>query len=112
MKYSFPLMLWYGLATFRLAVLISQDSGPWRAISSFRSWLRREEKHSPSLKKADVAHGVECLRCSSIYVALAVAIFAATRHLLINWVAAVGDVFLSAMALSAIAILLNRIPKQ
>lgn len=113
MKYSLPLMLWYGLATYRLAVLISEDSGPWRAMSRFRSWLRREEKKSPALKKSDAAHGVECLRCSSVHIAIAVASYAYCRHLLVNWVTAPADILISALALSALAILFNRMfPKR
>lgn len=106
-------MLWYGLATFRLAMLISQDTGPIRMFSSFRSWLKREEKKSLALKKSDLAHGVECLRCSSIWMAGAVAAYAASRHRLEFYVTIPADIFLSAMSLSALAIIFNRIfPKK
>lgn len=101
-------LLMYGLATFRLSVLLSLDSGPWRAISRFRSWLRREEKKSPALKKSDAAHGVECIRCSSIHIALAVATYAYFRSDMHVAVKACGDIFLSGMSLSAAAIIFSR----
>lgn len=112
MKYSFTLLAFYGLATFRLAVLVSEDSGPWRAFAKFRSWLKREEKHSPALKKADAAKGVSCLRCSSVHLSIAVATYAYFHHRLENWVSVPCDILLSALALSALAILFNRIPKR
>jgi hypothetical protein len=93
-------------------VLISDDTGPWKFLSRFRSWLKREERKNPVLKKSDAAHGVECLRCSSVHIALAVSAYAALRHRIESYVTIPADIFLSAMALSAIAILLNRIPKR
>lgn len=113
-KFNFLTLTIYALACWRLAVLLSNDSGPWKFLSKFRSWLKREEKKSPALKKSDIAHGVECLRCNGLWFAFPIAAYAYCRRFLVEWVVACADVFLVAMALSAIAILLNRIlpPKQ
>lgn len=102
----------YSLAVFRLAVLLSDDSGPWKVVAKFRAFLKREEKKSPSLKKSDVAHGVECLRCSSIWIAIPVAMFGYFHRRLADWIATTGDILIIALAYSAVAILLNRIPKR
>lgn len=98
----------YSLAVFRLSLMLSEDSGPWRLITKFRSWLKREEKKSPQLKKSDVAHGVECLRCNGIWFAALVTAFIYLRERLIDWVAIAGDSVLVCMALSGMAIILNR----
>ena len=101
-------LLLYGLATFRLAILISQDTGPWRLLSKFRSWLKREEKHNPALKKADAAKGVSCLRCSSLQLAIAVSAYAHFRSRLLPWISTTADVIIWALALSALAIIFVR----
>lgn len=104
-----PLLVMYGLAVWRLSLMISSDSGPWRAISRLRSWIRREEKKSPAMKKADVSKGVECGRCNSVHIAAAVAAFAYWHRRWPDWFETAGDLFLGAMALSAISILLGRL---
>lgn len=106
------LLIFYGLAAYRLALLLSDDSGPWRMFSKFRSLLKREEKHNKALRKSAVASGVECIRCNSIWVAAPVAAYAYYHEKLPQWFAATGNIFLLCMALSALAILLNRIPKR
>lgn len=98
----------YSLAVFRLSLMLSEDSGPWRLLTKFRSWLKREEKKSPQLKKSDVAHGVECLRCNGIWFAILIALWAFSRHKLIDWVATLGEGALYCFALSGLAIILNR----
>lgn len=98
----------YGLATFRMAVLISDDSGPFKLALKFRSFLKREEKKHPVLKKSDVATGVECRRCTSLWVAFPIAAYATLRHNLADFVVIAGDIFLLANALSALAIIFSR----
>lgn len=97
----------YALATFRLSLLLADDSGPWKFLSKFRSLLKREEKKSPMLKKSDLAHGVECIRCNGIWMGSLVATYHGCRGLLPEW-APMGDGFLLAMALSSGAILFHR----
>lgn len=100
------------LAVYRLALLLSDDSGPWKLFSRFRSLLRREEKHNKALRNSDAASGVECVRCNSVWLAAPVAVFAIYRDECPPWLMTAGDLFLLWMALSALVILLNRIPKQ
>lgn len=112
-KFNFLTLTIYGLSVFRLAVLLADDSGPWRFISKFRLWLKREEKKSPALKKSDVASGVECIRCNGLWFALPIATYAHCRRFLADWVVACVDIFLVALALSALAILFQRaFPKR
>lgn len=98
---------------FRLSVLISTDDGPAKIFSKLRSALKREAKQNPTLRKSDIHHGIDCSRCSSVWVALPIALYGFNRESLDGWIAAAGDVFLSWMALSALAILFNRMfPKR
>lgn len=102
-----------GLATFRLAVLVSEDDGPSRIFQRFRSMLKREAKQHPTLRKSAVHEGIECLRCSSIWLALPIAMFMFWREDVPGWLRVSGDVFLMWMSLSAMAILFNRaFPKR
>lgn len=108
MKTDFLSLLICGLATFRLAILISIDTGPSKIFSRFRSFLKREAKEHPALRKSDVHHGVDCLRCSSIWVALPVALFAYFRESAPDWLRISGDTFLIWLSLSAMSILWHR----
>lgn len=98
----------YGLACYRLAVLVSDDTGPMRVFSRFRAFLKREEKTNKALRKSDVAAGIACKRCSSVWVAAPLACFAYWHSNLWLWLATTGDVMLLLLALSAIAILVDR----
>lgn len=101
-----------GLACFRLAVLLSEDSGPGHLISKLRSFLKREAKTNKALRKTYVQEGVDCLRCSSVWWAAPVAAYAVLRDQIEGWPRMTADGFLLWMALSAMAILLSRIPKR
>lgn len=107
-KLNFLTMLIYGLSTFRLAVLLSQDDGPGHLILKLRSMLKREAKKNTALRKTYVHEGVECLRCSSIWLAIPIASYAYFRRYFVEWVTAGCDIFLVAMSLSALAILFQR----
>lgn len=99
----------YGLATFRLAVLLSQDSGPAHMFSKLRSFLKKEAKTNTTLRKSAVQEGISCLKCSSVWVATPVAIYAYHRDSLDDtWWCPVVEIMLCCMALSACAILWNR----
>lgn len=104
----FAKLLLYGLAVFRLSVLLADDSGPFKLALKFRSFLKREEKKHPVLKKSDVAAGIECRRCNSLWLAFPIAAYATLRHRLVDWVVITGDIFILAFALSACAILWHR----
>lgn len=112
MRYSFVLLAFYSLAVYRLALMLSSDLGPWSVFEKLRSFLKREAKHNKPLRDSKFHVGIDCIRCDSVWLAIPVAAYAAGRHLLVNWVTIPADIFLSAMALSAIAVLLNRIPKK
>lgn len=101
----------YGLACFRLSVLLSEDDGPGHLMLKLRSLLKREAKQHKAVRKTYVHEGIECLRCSSIWIAAPVASYAISRDSYAEWARLVGDGFLLWMALSGIAVLLNRIPK-
>lgn len=112
-KLNFLTLLIYGLACFRLAVLLSQDSGPAHVFLKLRSKLKKEAKQNTALRKTYVHEGVECLRCSSVWIAIPVASYAYFRRYFEDWLTAGCDIFLVAMALSASAILWHRaFPKR
>lgn len=92
-----------GLAVFRLAVLFSQDTGPARVFSKLRAFLKREAKQHQVVRKSDVHRGIECLRCSSVWVAAPVAVYAVS-----GWRHVIADGALLCLALSAVAILWHR----
>lgn len=113
MEFDWITLFICGLATFRLSVMLADDSGPWNIIEKSRSFLKREAKQNPTLRKSAVHEGIECLRCNSIWVAFPVAIYGYNRELLDRWIATPCDTFLAWMALSALAILFNRMfPKR
>lgn len=97
-----------GLACWRLATLLGDDSGPYKLLSRFRAFLRREEKTNKVLKKSDLAAGVQCRRCSSVWFGLLVAPYAYFHDQLWPWLATTGDVALLALALSTASILIER----
>lgn len=110
---TLPVLILYSLAVYRLGLLLSEDTGPYRLLSRMRSSLKREEKHNKALRDSDVAAGMECLRCNSIWVATPVAAYAFYHDKLPAWLAATGDIFLICMALSSAAILWHRaFPKR
>lgn len=98
----------YGLACYRLAVLFSHDSGPWHAFLKLRSYLKKEAKTNKPLRQSKIQDGIQCLRCSSLELALPLAAFAHYHDQLWTWLSVTGDVFLLACALSALAILAHR----
>lgn len=101
-------LLIYGLATFRLAVLFSQDTGPWNVFSRFRSFLKKEAKTNKPLRDSRIQTGIDCLRCSSLELAIPVALYAIFHDSLPEWIQTTGDVTVLALALSAAAILFHR----
>lgn len=103
----------YGLACFRLSVMLGEDSGPYRAFARLRSMLKREAKQHPAVRKSAVHEGIECTRCNSVWFGLPLTIYWFSRGSMADWVVAAGDAFLLWMALSALAILFNRMfPKR
>lgn len=98
----------YSLACWRLAVLVSDDTGPMKVFSRFRAFLKREEKTNKALRKSDVAAGIACKKCSSVWIAAPLACFAYWHDQLWPWLATTGDVFVLVMALSAASILIER----
>lgn len=102
-----------GLACFRLSVLLSSDDGPYRMFTKLRSWLKREAKHSAAMKKTAIDQGIECLRCTSVHMAIPIAAYVLFAGGEPRWFVMAADLFLLAMALSGAAILFNRaFPKR
>lgn len=113
MKITWLHLFVYGLACFRMALLLSDDDGPWGMFRKFRAYLKKEAKHNTTLRKSEVHKGVSCIRCDSIWVAAFVAAYAYHHDTLANlWWVPVIDIVLLCMALSAIAILWNRVPTR
>lgn len=104
----------YSLAVYRLAVLLSEDTGPGKMFERLRRFLKREAKQHKALRKTDLHHGIQCLRCSSVWVALCpVALYAIYRGALPEPARISGDLFIMTMALSSAAILWHRaFPKR
>lgn len=102
-------LLLCALACYRLALLLSSDSGPYRAFSKLRSFLKRESKKHPAVKDSDIAKGMECIRCNSIWIASPLATYAFYHDSITGWWLMAGDTFLLCMALSACAILFHRL---
>lgn len=98
----------YGLACWRLSTLLGEDAGPYRFLAKIRSFLKREAKHNRQLRKSAIHEGVDCRRCNSIWFASLLAPFAYWHDYLWPWLATTGDVMLLLLALSAIAILVDR----
>src|SRR5688572_5717933 len=99
----------YGLSTYRLAILLSEDDGPWGLFRRLRAKLKHETKHNTALRKSEVHKGIECIRCDSIWVAAPIAAYAMIREedYMVTLVPC-GDGFLLVMSLSMLAIILNR----
>lgn len=102
----------YGLACFRLSVLLSEDDGPGHLMLKLRALLKREAKEHKAVRKTYVHEGIECLRCSSVWIAFPVAVYPFIRDRLHEDIRLCADIWLLWWALSGIAVLLNRIPKQ
>lgn len=98
----------YSLAVFRLSVLLSDDSGPFRVFSKLRSKLKKEAKTNTVVKKSDVAEGIQCKRCSGVWFAILVTAFVFSREYLIDWVAIIGNGVLVCFALSGAALIFHR----
>lgn len=98
----------YSLAVFRLSVLLSDDTGPFKMFQKLRSKLKKEAKTNTVVKKSDVAEGIQCKRCSGVWFAILVTAFVYSRERLVDWVAMCGDATLVCCALSGAAIILNR----
>ncbi len=99
------------LATFRLAILLAEDAGPWNAFQRFRQFLSREAQKSTAVRKSEIAKGVKCPRCTSLQLSFPIALYAYFHGQFPDWLTACGDSFLLACALSGAGILWNRVPK-
>jgi hypothetical protein len=91
--------LLYGLCVFRLALMISKESGP---LFMFKK-LRKVPDPKTSLKE-----GISCPWCVSVWVATPVGLFACCNDLLEPLLAQWIYVFIHIMALSAVAVIVNQ----
>lgn len=103
-----PELLIYSLATYRIALFLSDDTGPYHIFSRLRGALRRQAKRSPAVKNSDVAAGISCIRCNSVWIATPIAAFAYWHKDLPEWIQAAGNLVVLLCALSAAVILCNR----
>lgn len=97
-----------GLATYRLALLLSSDTGPYGVFTKLRSYLKREAQHNKPLRQSKVHLGIDCIKCVPHWVAFPIVAFVFSVEQLPQWLALAGWSFLLWNALSAIAILINR----
>lgn len=98
MKISWLDVLLFGLATYRMALAVSKESGPFWMFKLLR---RNVKKHAPDQTHMD--EGIECLWCMSMQFGIVVVVTA------YFWKGnAVYDGCILALAISAIAIVLNQ----
>lgn len=109
---TFLQLLILSLATFRVALLLSEDDGPFGVNRKLRHWLSRKSRTSAAVRKSEVAKGIRCVRCNGWWVALLLAGYASTHDNLSWWMTVAGDFLILSAALSAAAILINRIPEK
>lgn len=88
------------LATYRLARMVSMESGP--------GFIFRKLRGFPNAKKhPSVKEGLSCLCCSSVWIGSGVSAF----YLWLEWITWQESI-LYPFALSAVAVLLNLFSKQ
>lgn len=92
----------YVLAIFRLALLLSKESGPM--------WMFKKLRRAVPAKSS-AKEGIHCIWCSSVWVSTLVTSFIAVKSFWLsapNWFIITGDTFLLMLALSAGAIIVNQ----
>lgn len=96
------------LAVYRLALMLSSDTGPYAMFSKLRSWLKKEAKDSPALRKSKLQEGVSCIRCSSVWLSAPLGVYMFTFKSIPEWMVLSTDCLIVIMALSAASILIHR----
>lgn len=86
------------LATYRLALMVSSEAGPFWMFKHFRRLVKREAP-----KKAHMDDGIECMLCMSMQIAVVTAVTYDFFH-----GRKVFDLTVLALALSGAAIILHR----
>lgn len=92
-------LLIYGLAVFRLSLLISKESGP--------AWIFRKLRRSIPAKSS-AKEGIQCQWCVSVWMAIPLTLFVFFKSYLPEGVELCGRFFIFMLALSAIAIIINQ----
>jgi hypothetical protein len=95
-------LLIFGLAVFRLSLLLSKEDGP--------AWIFRKLRRSVPAKSS-AKEGIQCLWCVSVWMAIPVSIYMTCRLLhveLPETLILLGDWFILMLALSAVAIIVNQ----
>lgn len=101
------------LACYRLALLLSDDVGPWRIFSKLRSFLKKEARTNTALRKSAIHQGIDCIRCDSVWIAIPIGIYIYQYEKLPGWISAVIGISMLCLALSSMAILIHRaFPKR
>lgn len=90
--------LLHALATYRLALMISKESGPGWAFKLLRRTVKRKAP-----KASHMDEGIECLWCMSMQIGIAVAV---ARAFLVDGLVYTTCVY--ALAISAVAVILNQ----
>lgn len=109
---TFLILTIYSLACFRLATLFGEEKGPYFLFSKLRSFVKREAKVNKPLRKSGLQVGISCIKCESLWHAAPIAIYAVFKPMLPGWFNSGCDAVLLGLALSAAAILMNRIPEK
>lgn len=99
MKITWLQFLIYALATFRLALLVSKESGP--------AFIFRKLRRLPP-PKSSAKEGLSCEWCMSMWAAMPIAAFAAYGGALNASAAYAVEAFLLMLALSACGIIVNQ----
>ena len=64
----------YGLATWRISHILLWETGPWYAITRWRRWLGIEHDEDGKPVSWPDNHVLACLWCTSVWVALVLAV--------------------------------------
>ena len=103
-------MKWFELticciACWRMSIMLTKDSGPYRMFTKLRDKLQKKAKESKAVEESAVHEGIQCIRCVSVWVAFSLALWMIRG----NWT---WEGFMLAyvlwMAISGAAILLQR----
>lgn len=89
----------YGLACFRLSLLLSKETGP--------AWIFSRIRRSVPAKSS-AKEGIKCIWCVAIWHSIPMASFAWFQDSLPDWLTSFGDWFILMLALSSIAIIINQ----
>lgn len=93
-------------------MLFSEDDAPYGLARKLRSWVSKKAAKSHAVRESEIHKGIQCIRCQSVWWGMVLAPYAIYRDSLPTWLTAVGDWVILFSALSAVAVILTRIPEK